>query len=221
MKKTVVFGAVLGALTFFLLRTTKENSLEAPGFTPVRDDAAAARYAPSIMAGSSYGDPIALYYRAAHSEGKLFITYHYLWEKEENPHPGFLPFLNRILYTGGLGLQKTMFGPGDLEKVSVVVKDGLVETAGFETAEGYNPAGFGVAHKPVVVSAMPSALRVMSWNHLFEAAPVAAGQTVLLKPEYFTEEKWNYYEMVKLKESFLSRSRAHEPYERIAAALEK
>lgn len=216
MKKTAAFGIVLGALAFFLFRTTKENTLEAPGFTPVRDDAAAVRYSPSILAGSPYGDPIAVYYRAALSEGKLHITYHYLWEKEENPHPGFLPFLNRILYTGGLGLQRTMFGPGDLEKVSVVVKDGKIESAGFETADGYNPSGFGVAHKPLVVSAMPSALAVMSWNHLFEAA-ASAGAAVPLKPEYFSEEKWAYYEMVKLKESFFSRSRAHEPYERVAA----
>ncbi len=215
MKKIIAAVLICGLIGFFLTRTTKENSLSAPGFTPVRDDAAALRYAPSIVSGSEYGDPVALYYRAAVNGGKLHITYHYVWEKEENPHPGFLPLLNRIIYTGGLRLQKTMFGPADIEKVSVVVSAGNVESVLFETAGEYNPSAFGVKHSPVSLGQLPGAFRVMSWNHLFEAA--AGGPVVLLKPEYFTQEKWQHYEMVKLKESFLSRSRAHEAYERITA----
>lgn len=215
MKKALAALAVLGLLVFFFARTRVENSLSAPGFTPIRDDALAQRYAPSIAAGSEYGDPAALYYRAAVNGDKTFITYHYVWEKEENTHSGFLPFLNRTIYTGGLRLQRIMFGPADIEKVSIVLNAGKVESASFETAENYNPAAFGVAHKPVSLLEMPPAFRVMSWNHLFE--PASAGPAVPLKAEYFTEDKWQHYEMVKLKERFFSRSRAHEPYERIAA----
>lgn len=215
MKKIIpvfIVGALLG---FFLTRTTKENSLSAPGFTPVRDDVSAQRYAPSILSGSEYGDPVALYYRAAENGDRLYITYHYVWEKEENPHPGFLPFLNRTLYTGGLRLQKIMFGPADIEKVSVVVRSGVIESVSFETAGDYNPSAFSVKHKPQSLTQLPAALRVMSWNHLFE--PAASGPAVSLKPEYFSREQWEKYEMVKLKETVLSRSRAHEPYERIEA----
>jgi hypothetical protein len=215
MKKLLAVFSIAAVSAFFLARTTRENSLSAPGFTPIRDDAAAERYAPSILSGSKYGDPVALYYRAAMNGDRLHITYHYVWENEENPHPGFLPFLNRIIYTGGLRLQKIMFGPADIEKVSVVIGAGQIESVLFETAGDYNPSAFGVAHKPVSLTRAPAAFRVMSWNHLFEAAE--AGPVVPLKPEYFSEEKWQAYEMVKLKESFLSRSRAHEPYERIAA----
>lgn len=217
MKKALGLAALLivGAV-IFLNRTTKENSLDAPGFAPVRDDALAKRYMPLIESGSSYGDPVAVYYRAAVEGPRTHITYHYVWEKEENLNPGFLPFLNRTIYTGGLRLQRKMFGPADIEKVSLVIRDGRVERAIFETAADYNPSAFGVSHKRIELDAVPAGFRVMSWNHLFEPVNTVT-RPVAVEASYFTEDKWSEYEMVKLRETFLSRSRAHEPYERRAA----
>ncbi|MBK6607543.1 MAG: hypothetical protein IPG24_19185 [Leptospiraceae bacterium] len=93
-----------------------------PGFTPIKDNELANRYAPLLAIGSEHGDPFAIYYRASKDlEGNTHITYHYFWEKEENTHSGTGPFFNRNIYTGGIKLQKSMFGKGDIEMVSFMI----------------------------------------------------------------------------------------------------
>lgn len=217
MKKWTVMLLILGGMAWFLMRTTRTNSLETPEFEPIRDDALAGKYAPAIVSPEEFGQPDALYYRAARSNGKLYITYHFVWAGESNPAAGFLPWLNRNVYTGGLRLQKTMFGKGDVEMISLAIDSaGNLDEVIYETAENHDPSDFGVKHSTVrTVAKPPLVFRVVSWNHLFVLEESGTGRR--LQPEYFSASLWDEYEMVKEKETILKRSRAHQPYERRAA----
>lgn len=183
----------------------------------MRDDSMAVRYAPAVVSPEEFGQPDALYYRAARSNGKVYITYHFVWAGESNPAPGFLPWLNRTLYTGGLRLQKTIFGKGDVEMVSLVIdSSGNIDEVIYETAENHDPSDFSVKHSTVRTVAKPPLLfRVVSWNHLFLLEAGLSGK--VMRPEYFSQTLWDEYEMVKERESLLKKSRAHLPYERRAA----
>lgn len=126
MKKILIALVVIAAgLYWFTHRATSVNSTDAPGFKPLRDDALAQKYRPYLLA-SEFGKPQALYYRASRSGEKLYITYHYVWDREVNNAEGWKPWLSRNLYTGGLALQRTMFGKGDIEMVSLVLDDAQV-----------------------------------------------------------------------------------------------
>ncbi|MBK8397304.1 MAG: hypothetical protein IPL26_18975 [Leptospiraceae bacterium] len=192
------------------------------GFTPIKDDEFAKRYAPSLESGSIHGDPFAIYYRASKDlEGNTHITYHYFWEKEENTGSGMGPFFNRNIYTGGIKLQKSMFGKGDIEMVSFMIdKSGKIQQVEYETAENYEPNKFGVKHKHVERNGFhkePVLFKVISWNHLFDYIgdnTINTPNTIRLIPQYFNQSLWEEYAMVKEKESFLSRNRAHKPYEK-------
>ncbi len=218
MKKTIlILAAAAAVLVYITQRTTRENPLVVPNFQPIRDDVLAQKYRPYLLS-SPHGKPLALYYRASRSDGKVYITYHFLWEKEENPAPGFKPWLSRQLYTGGLALQRRIFGKGDIEMVSLVIDPaGQVESVEYETAENHSPEDFSVRHKTVQTRAQPPLVfSVISWNHLFslESSPPDPSQWIDLDSEYFTRDLWEEYEMVKPKETLLKRSRAHQPYER-------
>lgn len=201
-----------------------------PDFAPLKDDALAARYAPVLVPSPDYGDPVALFYRASKdAQGNTYLTYHFLWEYERNDAGGCMPMLSRNIYTGGLGLQRTMFGPGDLELVSMQIDPaGRVYAVHYETAENYDASNFGVKHKRISRLAVggeisgPYLFEVISWNHLFAAREMESlseaerANLVRLTPQYFREELWRKYEMYKPEESFFSRNRAHEEYEREA-----
>ena len=216
----LALAMLVGALAVIPTRT---NEPTVSGFTSVRDDALAARHAPVLFVGA-FEQPIRLLYRMARdSAGRTHIAYHFVWEYERNNAPGWGPFLSRWVYTGGLGLQRIMFGRGDVETLALVIgpSDRVLEFA-YETAEQYNPREFGVRHRTVRIRApqpTPAALRVMSWNHLFEEAGSGSGNgaRVALHPEYFTAALWEEYSMFKATETFFSRSRAHEPFERASA----
>lgn len=191
------------------------------GFIPIKNDELAKRYAPLLKAGSIHGDPFALYYRASKDEaGNIHITYHFAWEKEENTTSGIGPFFSRNIYTGGLKLQKTMFGKGDLEMVSLIIdSNGIIQKVEYEIAEDYDPNKFGVKHKHVIRTEPHKellAFEVMSWNHLFQYLGDKYEYSqgfVQLTPTYFTQSLWEEYTMIKEKEGFFSRNRAHKPYE--------
>lgn len=199
-------------------------------FTPIKDDALAARYAPVLVPSAEFGEPTDLFYRAStDAAGNTHLTYHFLWEFERNDAGGCLPFLSRNIYTGGIGLQRTMFGPGDIELVSLQIDPaGRVFALYYETAENYDASDFGVKHKRVSRLAPngdipgPYLFEVISWNHLFAAREMESlsdaerANLVKLTPVYFREELWRRYEMYKAEESFFSRSRAHEAFEREA-----
>jgi hypothetical protein len=211
----------------FLNRTVKVLEPHAPGFTALRNDDAARRFAPSFFSSDEFGFPVKCYYRAARdAEGNLHFAYHPVWEYERNDAGGLMPFLSRILYTGGLRIQRIMFGKGDVELISVTVNPaGKIIGFEYERPKDYNPSTFTVAHQTVRLKkefARLPVLRVASWNHLFEFADDApSGQygarNWRCQPEYFSEELWNEYTMVRLKETPLRKSRAHLPWERMTA----
>ncbi|MBI3396616.1 MAG: hypothetical protein HY042_12315 [Spirochaetia bacterium] len=230
MRRRTLAGivALIGCLWLGLVYVPVKKSPSAtPGFTPMRDDALALKYVPVLYTGA-FETPHSLYYRAARDEaGRRHITYHYVWDYERNEADGFGPLMSRLLYTGGLRLQRLMYGKGDIEMVSVVIdSSGDVIDVVYETAEGYDPRQFGVAHRTIRTegkAVLPLRFRVVSWNHLFErldtgSTPASpAGTRVELPLRYFDRELWEDYEMWKPTETVLKKSRAHQPYERLAA----
>ena len=230
MKKRALITVIIFSILVFLFnRTTAVNPLDIPGFSPLRDDAIARKYMPVLFNNDEYGIPTDLLYRSSRDDsGRIHITYHYVWTEEINRTAGFLPFLNRIFYTGGLRLQRIMFGKGDVENVSIVIgQSGQVEKLQFERAANYSPDDFGVQHEEVNIDgpiSLPIVLRVVSWNHLFDLekrGPAglpehgsSQGSPVKLEVRYFTRELWEEYTMVKEHEKLLRKSRAHQPYER-------
>lgn len=223
----LLFLAMAFFFTLIYLNTTvKVLEEKVADFTPIRDDAIARRFAPTLISNSDFGLPIACYYRAARDiQGNVHIAYHPVWEYERNSARGIMPFLSRIIYTGGISLQRIMFGKGDVEMISVIVspKGNLVGIQ-YEKPKNYNPSTFTVEHQKVMIkknfTQMP-AFRVASWNHLFEIEPSLHPSLKThekmwkCNPIYFTNELWNEYTMVQLKETRLRRSRAHMPWERI------
>ncbi|HEY9053309.1 MAG TPA: hypothetical protein VIO60_00680 [Rectinemataceae bacterium] len=138
-----------------------------------------------------------------------------------------MAFLSRILYTGGLSLQRIMFGVKDIESVEIVLdseRERGVKVA-YETAQDYDPRAFGVKHVLRRVSGpfdLPIRFDVVSWNHLFELAADRGGASggpvpERLAPEYFTPDLWNYFGMQKNPETALKKDRAHFEWERHAA----
>lgn len=188
------------------------------GWEPLRDDALARAHLPGLRSPAAYGSPIAVKYRAARrSDGSVFIGYHFIWEREENPAPGLGPALSRALYTGGLSLQRLMFGKGDVELVVVELEaDGRARAFSYEEAAGYDPSSFAVTHAPARRELAPgdrALLTVMSWNHLFRALPTGSAVDADPPLSYFEEEAWRAYGMHKARPSFLRRDRALAPWE--------
>ncbi|MGL4368592.1 MAG: hypothetical protein ACRCUT_02820 [Spirochaetota bacterium] len=193
-----------------------------PIFTPLRDDALAQEYAPYIINDDGYGSLLGIYYRAASdSDGNIWLAFHPIWPYERNTASGCSPWLSRSLYTGGIALQRTMFGPGDIEVLVVKLdknrKPVLVQ---YETAENYDASAFSVKHKTVTIDqdlSFPLYFRVISWNHLFDLSDAAfSGKGFSLirsAPVYFSAEDWTCYGMTKEKTGALSKNRAHRAWE--------
>jgi hypothetical protein len=226
----VVCASFATILSFLLFTPSGPKKAPASSYASLRDDALAARYRPSIDCPAEFGPVIAVYYRAAKDEaGLVHIAYHPLWARERNSAPGFSPFLSRSLYTGGLSLQRLMFGKGDIESIALTVdpSSGEILRVEYETAQDYSPENFSVTHKNVFVEgplAAPPRFSVVSWNHLFsleksEASqgPKADGAEARPPLSYFTAALWREYSMVKERETRLRKDRAHFDWEEIAA----
>ncbi|MCB1314802.1 MAG: hypothetical protein KDK27_02555 [Leptospiraceae bacterium] len=229
-KKIIVWsvGLVLAivGIGLYLNQTVSVTETVIDGYEPIRDDALARRYAPELLIGPEYTPPEALYYRASRdTSNHIHIAYHYVWPYERNDADGWLPWLNRMVYTGGLGIQGTMFGKGDVEVIALEIDaDGELRVVQYETADNYHPSDFSVQHKTVRMQAgefeEPLIFEVISWNHLFDYRyagdldPETENQFIKLKPEYFTPELWAEYSMVKAEETRISRNRAHLEFER-------
>lgn len=147
---------------------------EAPpgGYAALRDDALALRYCPVFETSPSFGPIVAIYYRAARDAiGNLHIAYHPVWKTETNNGSGWGPFLSRTVYTGGLSLQRAMFGKGDVESIGVMIdQEGEVAGLEYETAKDYDPTAFSVKHLRIKEEGrvgLPLRFRIVSWNHLF------------------------------------------------------
>ena len=218
----IIVVAIILYVFVKLTSTVKVNETEIEGFMPVKMDEMAEKYAPVLLPSEKYEAPLRLFYRASKdNKGNIHLAYHYIWENEINKNDGFMPFLSRNLYTGGLSLQKIMFGKGDVEVVGMVIApDGRIMRVDFETARDYDPTAFSVTHKDVTVDGpvtTPVCFRVISWNHMFDLekpAGPSCDDGIRLKPEYFTKELWDDYSMFKQEETMLKKNRAHFKWER-------
>ena len=170
----VIFIAVLLVLVCFVVwYPAGEKEAPPAGYSPLRDDDLAARYRPVFDCPAEFGPILAVYYRAARDDsGLIHIAYHPLWAEERNDTKSFWPFLSRILYTGGLSLQRLMYGPGDIETIGLAIDpaSGKIVDVEYETAADYDPSRFSVKHQEVSLKGSfdpPLHFRVISWNHLF------------------------------------------------------
>ncbi len=236
MKKPAAAVVMLGGIVvvgligyFFATYPQGPRGTPPTGYTPIRDDALAQRYLPVFDCPEAFGSIDAIYYRAAEDEsGVLHLAYHPVWARERNDTKAFLPFLSRWLYTGGLSLQRAMYGKGDVESVGFSVDPGTgkILDVEYETAAGYSPTDFSVTHEKVLVQgpfSLPLSFRVVSWNHLFaldeSTPPGNSPQQGTDKPSlsYFSPDLWNDYAMWKNPETFLRKDRAHFIWERAAS----
>jgi len=238
----VIVAILLVLVCFVVWYPTGKKEAPPACYTPLRDDDLAARYRPVFDCPAEFGPIVALYYRAARDDsGVIHIAYHPLWAGERNDTKAFGPFLSRILYTGGLSLQRLMYGPGDIETIGLAIDpaSGKITEVDYETAADYDPSSFSVKHQDVSLKGSfdpPLRFQVASWNHLFAleentaasaeaasgnavtsgAAPRAeAALTAAAAPlSYFTPELWAKYAIWKNPETILRKDRAHFPWER-------
>jgi len=220
----VVLAAALACVVYY-----PTGKVKAPpaGYAPLRDDGLAAQYLPVFDCPDEFGPILAVYYRAAvDGAGLLHVAYHPVWAGEKNETKAWGPFLSRWLYTGGLSLQRAMFGKGDVESIGFVINpaDGSVTQVDYETATGYDPTSFGVRHEAVSEKgpfSLPLRFEVMSWHHLFslekEGRASPEGRKTGVPLRYFTPELWANYAMWKNPETILRKDRAHFEWERGAA----
>ena len=217
------------ALLFWAAGLIPTGKKETPpaGYTPIRDDTLAAAFLPAFDCPPEFGPIIAVYYRAARdASGTLHIAYHPVWTREWNDAKDWGPALSRILYTGGLSLQRAMFGKGDIESVGLSIdrQGGKILEVDYETAANYNPASFSVKHQNIVRKGPldpPLRFKVVSWNHLFsleEGAGVPpAGSAAAPTLAYFTPQLWAEYAIWKNPETLVRKDRAHFIWERGSA----
>jgi len=176
-KHRLIFAIIIAVLIvlvcFVVWYPAGEKEAPPAGYTPLRDDDLAARYRPVFDCPTEFGPILAVYYRAARDDsGLIHIAYHPLWAGERNDTKAFWPFLSRILYTGGLSLQRLMYGPGDIETIGLAIDpaSGKIVEVDYETAADYDPSRFGVKHQEVTLKGSfdpPLHFQVISWNHLF------------------------------------------------------
>lgn len=226
-KLAIVFGIIailIVLLCVIVYYPTGKKEAPPTGYTPIRDDELAARYMPVFDCPAEFGPILAVYYRAAKDEtGVIHIAYHPLWARERNDTKAWGPFLSRCLYTGGLSLQRAMFGIGDIESIGLAIDpaSGEVTEVDYETAADYTPLSFGVKHVKITKKGpfpFPLRFRVVSWNHLFsleeEALASLKKSTYDIPPSYFTSELWTKYAIWKNPETILRKDRAHFVWER-------
>lgn len=231
MKKSARRWILIVIFTLFILSLClivfyPKGKKESPpsGYTFIRDETMAALYLPSFDCPPEYGPILAVYYRAAKDEsGKIHIAYHPLWVRERNDTKSWGAFLSRWLYTGGLSLQRAMFGQGDIETIGLTIDptDGTIVGIDYETAADYDPRNFSVKHLSVIKTGRfkaPLRFSVVSWNHLFrleEEAPASLDAPASPLPlAYFTPELWSKYAIWKNPETLLRKDRAHFDWER-------
>lgn len=218
----IVVALALGFLGLLVIPRGTAQAFPHEGWTPLRDDGLARAHLPGLRSRADYGSPVATFYRAARAaDGSVYIGYHFVWDGEANPAPGLGPALSRAIYTGGLSLQRLMFGKGDVELIVVELgPDGAARAYAFEEALDYDPASFSVTHAPARHTLAPgerAVLEVMSWNHLFRALPEGSAVDAATPLSYFEADDWKAYGMHKARPTFLRRDRALAAWELRAA----
>ncbi len=223
MKRLIHVAFLILIFPVFLIAGSQEK-----GLANFRDDDLAQRYALVIVQDDSIpAKPERLLYRMARgkheNDGEILkIAYHVVWPFEKDSRKGFYSWWTRVTYTGGLKLQKIIYGPGDVEGIELTVdaESGKIIKVVYETAD-WDEKG-RVIHVPMEETGaeIPSdhqlVFRVVSWNHMFDLiseSEVKEEPRYELVPEYFSEELWHYYSMTKKKQTPLKRDRAHFEWE--------
>jgi len=183
----------------------------------LQDDALAEKYCPVFVQSDEIKPDLShIYYRMAQDDNRILIAYHPVWlyEKDERKK-GMDAIFNKLFYTGGLKLQKKIFGPGDVETIEIVVdkQSGKIIRIRYESASHQKQEKTGEELEKI----SKPYFEVTTWNHMFDliSPEQAQGKKIYeLKPEYFSKELWDYYRMTKKKQSLLSQDRAHMEWER-------
>lgn len=136
----------------------------------------------------------------------MYLAYHYVWKNEINNSKGIKPFINRNMYTGGLGLQKKIFGKEDIEVVMLKLDENqnIIEV-NYERAKDYNPKEFSVKYEKVKISEaieIPLYFKVISWNHLFNIIgkyneeELNNTRVIELDAKYFSNKEGDEYKKI-------------------------
>lgn len=196
-------------------------------FSPLQDDRLAETFCPQIIPHELYGAPEIILYRLAKDKNdNYYLACHPVYAHEKNPHTTFWAFLNRILYTGGLSLQRWIFGPKDIELFVVKLNKNLklqsieYEDADWELAEKKRLPGlykdFLVIHQKKTLSQnnLTLCFAISSWNHMHSPRPMDACQNIPKTPvAFFSEELWQKYGMTKTPPTLLRKHRAFRNFE--------
>lgn len=194
-----------------------------------RDDAMAQKYCPVIVQGQGIEpDPSYIYYRMGEDEGRILIAYHVTWPYEKDESKGLAGAWNKLTYTGGLKLQSRIFGPEDNEVIEVVVdkKSGGIARLRYESAELDGSGGKVKQNhlgKEETQAGIPLYFETLTWNHMFRRVSpeqVSGKRVYKLRPEYFTQERWDYYKMSKKRQTLLSQDRAYYKWELLPQPVE-
>jgi hypothetical protein len=207
---------------YVLFYPVKKAQLIFPNYEPIQDETLAKTFAPQFyVRDKRIGFPIKLYYRMSRDlDGLTHIAYHPVWNHEQNFFPGIFPWLSRNLYTGGLSLQRIMFGKGDVESLYLTInKDRKIIKIVYERPSNYTGNHFKVKHTKIkeVVQELdpPLYFEVLSWNHLFNRVKKEGNlPAIQLSPQYFTKKLWEDYRMLKNPQTPLFKNRAHFGFER-------
>ncbi len=192
---------------------------------PSRAAETARRHAPVFVQSEEIPATLerVLYRTATTDDGRsLLAAYHPVWDFEQDPRPGMGPALTRAFYTGGLKLQRVIYGKGDVEVVEMEIdlETDRVVRLYYETAD-YDQAG-NVIHVDVNLAdeKIPDVERlrfeVVSWNHMLDLMGPGEdrdGRVYDLDPEPFTEKLWKEYRMTKKVRTPLSMDRRHPEWE--------
>lgn len=216
-------------ILFVLFCPLKINENSVSGYEPIKNDVLANEFKPIIVSNNEFRIPYKMVYRASvDDENNTYIAYHVFWDREVNLTNGIMPFLSRNIYTGGLKIQKLMYGKEDVEVIEIKLNPNKeVVRVQYETAENYNPNNFAVEHKNVMLEGNDLetyksenvVFEVVSWNHLFDLKTIDDlemndKEKVDIEVEYFDSEEWEEYEMSKKINTILKKDRAHYGYER-------
>lgn len=223
-------AVVLLACALACLRPFDMRRQFPPNMVPIRDDELALRNCPTFACKEELGRILAIYYRAAiHTEtGLVHIAYHPVWDREVNTSATLGGLVSRHFYTGGLALQRLIYGKEDVECIGIVIDpshDERVVSIHYETADDYNEGNLFVRHAPVEehggVFERPLCFKIISWNHLSvrisrrTGGDLESARSDCSAPplSYFTCELWNEYSMTKRVETLFNRDRAHFAWE--------
>ena len=159
--------------------------------------------------------PSHIYYRMAEDENRILIACHIAWPYERDERSqGLAAAWNKLFYTGGLKLQTKIFGPEDIEAIEIV----LDKTSRKIIRIRYESASHRSQEKTgeEIANIEKPYFEVTTWNHMFElkSPEQANGKRIYqLKPEYFTDDLWDYYKIIKKRQTLFSQNRAHFEWE--------